>query len=249
MDSREALTCYLQMLDSTTGLDSTALMAQLAHAMIVPFQPALDAVEEDLTMKTQSRTQAIRGEWLAAFARSARFGRLWPKERRKLACDQTRKRFLPSDIDCYHLMRYMRHVLTTLVLVTPLERQRWRLYANAYKVFSLCLDAWPFWHDPWWKVYRFRVFTRGWLYRGVQLLFCRYTAWFALLCSEQAAADALELLRHHRMIPGRHIKLTRSLARQGPNEQLRAVAEVIHQDMLEGMEEEGLPDDLDDPFA
>ena len=130
-----------------------------------------------------------------------------------------------------------------------LERQHWRLYAKAYKVFSLGLGAWPFRRGPWWKVYRFRVFTGGWLYHDVQLLFCRYTAWFALLCSEQAAADALELLRHHRMIPGRHIKLIRSLARQGPNEQLRAVAEVIHQDMLEGMEEEGLTDDLEDPFA
>ena len=249
MDTLEALKCYMQMLDSTAGLDSTALMAQLAHAMIVPFQPALDAIEEDLSMKAQSRTQAIRGEWLAAFARSARFGRLWPRERRKLACEQTRRRFLPSGIDCYNLMRYLRHILTTLALVAPLERQRWRLYANAYKVFSLGLDAWPFRHEPWWKVYRFRVFTGGWIYHDVQLLFCRYTAWFALLCSEQAAADALELLRHHRMIPERHIKLIRSLARQGPNEQLRAVAEVFHQDMLEGMEEEGLTDDLEDPFA
>ena len=198
-------------------------------------------------MKTQSRTQAVRGEWHAAFACSARFVRFWPLERRKLACEQTRRVLLPGDSDCYHLFRYLRHILTTPAQRTPVEWQSWRLFAMTYRVFSLGVDSWPFRHNPWWNAHRFRIFTGGWLYHDVQHLFCFYTAWFARLCTGQAATDALEVLS--RMLPECHLELIRSLAPQGPNEQLRAVAQMVHDDVLDGLDEEGLTEeDLEDPF-
>ena len=81
------------------------------------------------------------------------------------------------------------------------------------------------------------------------LLFCCYTAWFARHCTEQAAADALELLNHHRLLPECHLEFIRSLAPQGPNEQLRAVAQMVHDDVLDGLDEEGMTEEeLEDPF-
>ena len=250
LDTLEALKYYLEMLGSAAGFDASAAMAVLVDAMVAWFQPALDAIEEDLTTKTQKWSRVIREEWLAAYAHSARFGRVWPLERRKLACLHTggvARRILP-DGDCRHLMRYLRHILTTLVLVAPREKRHWWAFAKVYKVFALSIETWPFRCDPWWNVHRFRIFSGGWFYHDVQLLFCSYTTWFARFCTAAAAYDAIEMLSHHRMLPIRHLKLIPALAHLESNELLRCVAEVAHEELIEGMEEEDLTDD-EDPFA
>ena len=99
-------------------------------------------------------------------------------------------------------------------------------------------------------MHRFSIFTGGWFYHDLQLLFLCYTAWFARLCPEQSAIDALEVLIHHRMLPECHLKLIRSLAPEGPKEQLRAIAELAHEDILEGMDEEGITEEegIEEPF-
>ena len=177
---------------------------------------------------------------IAAYAGSANFMCHWPHVQRELK--KNRRCILPSGVDCYDLMRYLRYVLTTLALTAPSEKQQWRLYASVYKLFSLSIDAWPFGKESDWG---FRIFTGGWTYHDLQLLFVRYTAWYALFCPRETATESIRVLSHHRMIHRRHLKHVPCLARLGPNEQLRAIAEMAYEEALERIEEEGL---LGDPF-
>ena len=68
----------------------------------------------------------------------------------------------------------------------------------------------------------------------------------ALFCSTQAAAEALEMLSHHRILRKRLLKRIPALARLGPNGQLHSITEMTHDEAPEEMEEEGLSDDLFD---
>ena len=51
---------------------------------------------------------------------------------------------------------------------------------------------------------------------------CRYTSAFARFCSEQAAAEAIEMQSHRRMVGERHIN--RARVYMDPKEQLRGIA-------------------------
>ena len=95
------------------------------------------------------------------------------------------------------------------------------------------------------NVYRFRMFT-GWAYHDLQMLFARYTSWYALYCSETQSTEALEMLSHHRMLRRRLLMLIPVLGPAGPNALLHSITEMARDDALEEMEEEGLSEDLFD---